>query len=135
MRHYANSTRFHHPWEFWFSVSVPTSPSSTHLAVCRLSERRLKPVGRIHSLHLILRLGNFLGSALTPPFPGVLELFPSKVSTLTTEMPRVFGVDRRSSWNSYYVIFCSELVPAPKMYMFFALLNIVGEVSSLVERR
>ena len=35
----------------------------------------------------------------------------------------------QASWNSYYVIFCSELVPPPKMYMFFALLNVVGETS------
>jgi hypothetical protein len=34
-----------------------------------------------------------------------------------------------AAWNSYYVILLSEVVPQPKMYMFFALLNCVGKTS------
>ena len=34
-----------------------------------------------------------------------------------------------AAWNSYYVIMLSEIVPQPKMYLFFALLNTVGKTS------
>jgi Permeases of the major facilitator superfamily len=37
-----------------------------------------------------------------------------------------------AAWNSYYVIMLSEVVPQPKMYMFFSLLNCMGKTSSFV---
>jgi hypothetical protein len=37
-----------------------------------------------------------------------------------------------AAWNSYYVIMLSEVVPQPKMYMFFSLLNCMGKTSSFI---
>ena len=37
-----------------------------------------------------------------------------------------------AAWNSYYVILLSEVVPQPKMYMFFSLLNCVGKTSGFI---
>jgi MFS-type transporter involved in bile tolerance (Atg22 family) len=37
-----------------------------------------------------------------------------------------------AAWASYQVAFLSELIPAPKAYLFFALFNTVGKTSSFV---
>ncbi|ORX37517.1 putative autophagy protein [Kockovaella imperatae] len=37
-----------------------------------------------------------------------------------------------AGWNAYQVAFLSEVVPAPKAYLFFALFNTVGKTSSFV---
>ena len=37
-----------------------------------------------------------------------------------------------AAWSSYQVAFLSELIPAPKAYLFFALFNTVGQSSSFI---
>ena len=37
-----------------------------------------------------------------------------------------------AAWASYQVAFLSELIPAPKAYLFFALFNTVGKTSSFI---
>lgn len=37
-----------------------------------------------------------------------------------------------AAWSSYQVAFLSEIIPAPKAYLFFALFNTVGKTSSFI---
>ena len=37
-----------------------------------------------------------------------------------------------AAWSSYQVAFLSELIPAPKAYLFYALFNTVGKTSSFI---
>lgn len=38
----------------------------------------------------------------------------------------------QAAWGSYNIIMISEVVPAPKMYLFMALFNTVGKTSSFI---
>lgn len=83
-----------------------------------------------------VKAGVFYGACMTlvPSLFGGIGYFTNKVGfhhTWAFWLAQCWNF-QTAAWGSYQVTMISEVVPAPKAYMFFALFNTVGKTSGFI---
>ena len=83
-----------------------------------------------------VKAGVFYGACMTlvPSLFGAIGYFTNVIGfhhTWAFWLAQVWNF-QTAAWGSYQVTMISEVVPAPKAYMFFALFNTVGKTSGFI---